>query len=59
MFHRGRDFDAVFMTRSFDPRVNGRDNDLPFPQYIWNPPRKGWFISNVASSDILSNLDRV
>jgi hypothetical protein len=59
MFHRGRDFDAIFMTRLSNSRVNGRNNDFPFPQHIWNPPSKGWFISNVASSDILSNLDRV
>jgi hypothetical protein len=31
MFHSGRDFDAIFMTRSSNPRVNGRDNDVPFP----------------------------
>jgi hypothetical protein len=34
MFHRGRDFDAIFMTCLFDPRVNSRDNDVLFPQYI-------------------------
>jgi hypothetical protein len=31
MFHSGRDFDAIFLTRSSNPRVNGRDNDGPFP----------------------------